>query len=84
MAKRWGINRVKLFTYAKEGAYEAVYGKGGAFEKLTDPDRTEADTRNFVAKLADLDAISALLDAEKARVEADKKHQKAAKESGKK
>lgn len=69
MAKRWGINRIKLFTYAKEGAYEAVYGKGGAFEKLTDPERTEEDVRSFVNKLADLDAIATLLEEEKARKE---------------
>ena len=64
MARRWGINRKKLFTYAREGAYQAVYGEGGAFEKLTNPERTEEDVRDFVKKLADLDAIDALIAAE--------------------
>lgn len=64
MARRWGINRKKLFAYAKEGAYQAVYGEGGAFEKLTNPERTEEDVRDFVKKLADLDAIDALIAAE--------------------
>lgn len=67
MAKRWGINREKLFAYAKEGAYQAVYGAEGAFEKLTDPQRSEEDVRDFVKKLADLDAISSLLEEERAR-----------------
>lgn len=67
MAKRWGINREKLFAYAKEGAYQAVYGAEGAFERLTDSQRTEEDVRDFVKKLADLDAISSLLDEERAR-----------------
>lgn len=67
MAKRWGINRLKLFEYAKSGAYEAVYGKGGAFEQLTNPERTDNDVRVFVDKLNDLDAISDLLEMEKAR-----------------
>lgn len=70
MAKRWGINREKLFTYAREGAYQAVYGTGGAFEKMTDPNRTEEDVRTFVKKLADLDAIDKLLEDEQARKEA--------------
>lgn len=69
MARRWGIDRIKLFKYAKEGAYQAVYGEGGAFEKLTNPERTEADTRDFVAKLADLDAITDLLETEEQRRE---------------
>ena len=67
MAKRWGINREKLFTYAREGAYQAVYGAGGAFEKMTDPNRTEEDVRAFVKKLADLDAIDKLLEDEQTR-----------------
>lgn len=64
MARRWGINRKKLFAYAREGAYQAVYGEGGAFEKLTNPERSEEDVRDFVKKLADLDAIDALIAAE--------------------
>ena len=71
MAKRWGINREKLFTYAREGAYQAVYGTGGAFEKLTDPERTDSDVRVFVSKLNDLDAISKLLEEEQARKKAE-------------
>ena len=71
MAKRWGINREKLFAYAKEGAYQAVYGEGGAFEKLTDPERTDTDVRVLVSKLNDLDAISKLLEEEQARKKAE-------------
>jgi len=72
MARRWKINRKKLFEYAKEGAYQAVYGQGGAFEKITDPNRTEDDVRAFVAKLADLDAITELLETEIAPVKGKK------------
>lgn len=73
MAKRWGINREKLFAYAKEGAYQAVYGPEGAFEKLTDPERTDTDVRVFVSKLNDLDAISKLLEEEIERKKTAKK-----------